>query len=94
MSEDQRPPDEPEPTRLDSADLEGDPDATRDSGGSPDASSPGKRLGDFELLREIGRGGMGVVYAARQVSLDRHVALKGLATRPGPDEPGQTAFRA
>jgi tetratricopeptide (TPR) repeat protein len=66
--------------------------------GNPDTASfdpdlIGRRLGDFEILRLIGKGGMGAVFLARQVSLGREVALKVIADVGGSQSKSLERFR-
>jgi tRNA A-37 threonylcarbamoyl transferase component Bud32/tetratricopeptide (TPR) repeat protein len=67
---------------LEEAELE-TPAAGTPPAGTPTESSTQTR-GKFLLLRQIGRGGMGVVYAALDTQLDRKVALKMLLPKGGP----------
>ena len=53
----------------------------------------GRRIGDFELLKKLGQGSMGAVYLARQVTLDRLVALKILPPEMAADKEFAERFR-
>src|SRR5262249_15914084 len=53
----------------------------------------GRTLGHYCILQEIGSGGMGVVYRARDVRLDPDVALKGLLAGTVEDESARRRFR-
>ena len=68
--------------------------ASRTSGNEPSGADHdhGQFLGSYEILQEIGRGGMGVVYQARQRGLHRIVALKMILPPHGERE--RARFRA
>jgi len=53
----------------------------------------GQKLAQFEILEMIGRGGMGVVYLARDTKLDRSVAIKSMPAELASDSTARTRFR-
>jgi hypothetical protein len=69
------------------ADADADREQARDADGNP------RTLGDFRLFREIGRGGMAIVYEAEQISLRRRVALKVLPCSAVPDNRTRERFQ-
>lgn len=69
-------------------------DRTQPAAEAPPPDYSGRVLGEFELLRRIGAGGMGQVYLARQASLKRQVAVKVLKTELAANTTALRRFQA
>jgi len=74
------------------APVDSDLQESRTSRKRPDQTIP-EQIGDYRILREIGRGGMGVVYEAEQQSLGRRVALKVLPRELSASSQGMERFK-
>ena len=85
-----------EPTEGQIAERRQHRNQTRSLSQIPDVKAvtlaPGIRLGTYELVEEIGRGGVGVVWKARDLQFDRFVAIKILNSQVLPDETARQRF--